>query len=89
MKIAMLGGGFIGRFYADALHGHRSKDRIVSIYSRRRESVDRFMTDYGTPHGTIVMEESIANPDVEVVCIALPNNLHEENRKSTRLNSSH
>ena len=23
------------------------------------------------------MEESIANPDVDVVCIALPNNLHE------------
>ncbi len=78
MKIAMLGGGFIGRFYADALHGHRSKDRIVSIYSRRQESVDKFMTDYGTPHGTTVMEESIANPEVEVVCIALPNNLHEE-----------
>lgn len=78
MKISMLGGGFIGRFYADALHGHRSKDRVVSIYSRRQESVDRFMNDYGTPHGTTNMEESIAHPDVEVVCIALPNNRHEE-----------
>jgi len=78
MKISMLGGGFIGRFYADALHGHRSKDRVVSIYSRRQESVDRFMKDYETPHGTTSMEESIAHPDVEVVCIALPNNLHEQ-----------
>lgn len=78
MKISMLGGGFIGRFYADALHGHRSKDQIVSIYSRRKESVDRFMTDYKVGHGTMVMEESIAHPEVEVVCIALPNNLHEE-----------
>ncbi|MEY3405104.1 MAG: Gfo/Idh/MocA family protein [Cyclobacteriaceae bacterium] len=78
MKISMLGGGFIGRFYADALHGHRSKDRVVSIYSRRQESVDRFMKDYGTPHGTTTMEESIAHPEVEVVCIALPNNMHEE-----------
>ena len=77
MKISMLGGGFIGRFYADALHGHRSKDQIVSIYSRRQESVDRFKTDYKVGHGTTVMEESIAHPDVEVVCIALPNNLHE------------
>ena len=24
------------------------------------------------------MEESIAHPDVDVVCISLPNNLHEE-----------
>ena len=77
MKISMLGGGFIGRFYADALHGHRSKDQIVSIYSRRQESVDRFKNDYKVGHGTTIMEESIAHPDVEVVCIALPNNLHE------------
>ena len=78
MNISMLGGGFIGRFYADALHGHRSKDRVVSIYSRRQESVDRFMKDYGTPFGTTVMEEAIARPEVDVVCVALPNNLHEE-----------
>ena len=27
---------------------------------------------------TTNMEEAIAHPDVDVVCIALPNNLHEE-----------
>ncbi|TKK68567.1 Gfo/Idh/MocA family oxidoreductase [Ilyomonas limi] len=77
-KIAMLGSGFIGRFYADALHGNRSADKIVSIYSRRQESAQKFADDYGVPHVTTNMEESISNPDVEVVCIALPNNLHEE-----------
>ena len=35
MRIAMLGAGFIGRFYADALQGYRSKDKVVSIYARR------------------------------------------------------
>ena len=29
-RIAMLGSGFIGRFYADSLHGKRSKDKIIS-----------------------------------------------------------
>ena len=38
MRIAMLGAGFIGRFYADALQGYRSKDKVVSIYARREES---------------------------------------------------
>ncbi len=28
-SIAMLGSGFIGRFYADSLQGQRSRDRIV------------------------------------------------------------
>jgi len=77
MRIAMLGSGFIGRFYAESLHGQRSRDRIVSIYSRREESAKKFASDYGCPHWTITMEESIAHPDVDVVCISLPNNLHE------------
>ena len=77
-RIAMLGSGFIGRFYADSLQGYRSKDKIVSIYSRRQESVDKFVKDYNVAHGTTSMEEAIAHPDVNMVCIALPNNLHEE-----------
>lgn len=77
-RIAMLGSGFIGRFYADSLQGYRSKDKIVSIYSRREESARKFAEDYKTEHVTTNMEESIAHPDVDIVCIALPNNLHEE-----------
>ena len=76
-RIAMLGSGFIGRFYADSLQGQRSKDKIVSIYSRREESAKKFANDYKVDHWTINMEESIAHPDVDIVCISLPNNLHE------------
>jgi predicted dehydrogenase len=78
MKIAMLGSGFIGRFYADSLQGYRSKDKIVTIYSRREESAKKFATDYNVAFSTTVMEEAINRPEVEVVCISLPNNLHEE-----------
>jgi len=77
-KIAMLGSGFIGRFYADSIQGYRSKDKIVSIYSRRIESAQKFADDYKVGHVTINMEESIAHADVDVVCISLPNHLHEE-----------
>src|SRR5215831_6444030 len=76
-RIAMLGSGFIGRFYADSLQGYRSRDKIVSIYSRREESAKKFAQDYNVQHWTTNMEESIARPDVEVVCISLPNHLHE------------
>jgi predicted dehydrogenase len=78
MNIAMLGSGFIGRFYADSLQGYRSKDKIVCIYSRRAESAKKFATDYKVAFSTTVMEEAIARPEVEIVCISLPNNLHEE-----------
>ena len=76
-RIAMLGSGFIGRFYADSLLGQRSKDQIVSVYSRREESAKKFAGDYNVPHWTINMEEAIARPEVDIVCISLPNNLHE------------
>ncbi|RYY19783.1 MAG: Gfo/Idh/MocA family oxidoreductase [Chitinophagaceae bacterium] len=77
-KLSMLGSGFIGRFYADSIQGYRSQDKIVSIYSRKEESARKFADDYKVGHVTINMEESIAHPDVDVVCISLPNHLHEE-----------
>ena len=78
MNIAMLGSGFIGRFYTDSLHGYRSKDKVVSIYSRKEESAKKFAADYSVPFWTTNIEAAIARPEVEVVCISLPNNLHEE-----------
>jgi predicted dehydrogenase len=77
VKIAMLGSGFIGRFYAESILGQRSQDKIISIYSRREESAKKFAADYGCSHWTTDMEASIAHPEVNVVCISLPNNLHE------------
>src|ERR1700692_1103104 len=77
MRIAMLGSGFIGRFYAESIQGQRTRDRITSIYSRREESANIVDSDDGCAHWTTEMEEAVAHPDVDVVCISLPNNLHE------------
>ena len=68
-KIAMLGSGFIGRFYADSLHGYRSKDRVISVYSRNSESAKKFANDYNVPHYTSDMQESISNSNVDLSLI--------------------
>lgn len=78
MNIAMLGSGFIGRFYADSIQGQRSKDKIVTVYSRTAESAQKFAADYRVPFATATLEDAIARPEVDVVCISLPNHLHEE-----------
>lgn len=78
MNIAMLGSGFIGRFYADSIQGYRNKDKIVSIYSRKEESAKKFAADYKVAFATTVLEDAINRPDVDIVCISLPNHLHEE-----------
>lgn len=77
-NIAMLGAGFIGRFYADSILGYRNRDRIVMIHSRREESCISFAHRYKTPHWTTDLADAIAHPEVDTVIIALPNHLHEE-----------
>lgn len=77
-RIAMLGSGFIGRFYAESIQGYRSRDKIVSIYSRRLESAQKFADDYKVDFVTTDLEAAIAREDVDVVCISLPNHMHEE-----------
>jgi predicted dehydrogenase len=74
----MLGSGFIGEFYAMALHGQRNPDRIVTVYSRNPDNAQKFAKDWNVPAWTIRMDEAINNPDVDVVVIALPNHLHLE-----------
>ena len=66
MKIAMLGTGFIGRFYADSLQGYRSKDKIVTIYSRKEESTKKFAEDYKVAFQTTSMEEAMQTAIREV-----------------------
>ena len=78
LKLCILGGGFIGRFYAESLIGRRGKDVVQVVYARREETAKRFAEDYGVPHFTTDMEEAIGHPETDLVIIALPNYLHEE-----------
>ena len=78
MNIAMLGSGFIARFYADTLHAQRRLDRIISVYSRNADNAERFAQDYGLESFSTSLEETIKDEKVDVVIISLPNHLHEE-----------
>ncbi|TBH76456.1 Gfo/Idh/MocA family protein [Aquirufa nivalisilvae] len=77
-QVCILGGGFIGRFYADSLTGRRGKDQVSVVYARKEETAIRFAKDFQVAHYTTNMEEAIAHPATEFVVIALPNYLHEE-----------
>lgn len=77
MNIALLGSGFIARFYAETLHAQRRMDRIITVYSRNAANAKRFADDYDLAHHTDSMEEAINHENVDVVLISLPNHLHE------------
>jgi predicted dehydrogenase len=76
MKIAILGSGFIARFYADSLVGQRRKDTVHLVYSRSAERAETFARDYNVPNHTDSLEEAVNHPEVDVVVIALSNDLH-------------
>ncbi|HZX58112.1 MAG TPA: Gfo/Idh/MocA family oxidoreductase [Mucilaginibacter sp.] len=78
MKIAMLGSGFIARFYAESLAAQRRKDTLISVYSRSMERAEKFARDYSLPHYSDNLDKVVGNPEVEVVVIALSNDLHLE-----------
>lgn len=76
-RIAMLGTGLIGSCYTDALHGGRSRDRVELVYSRSAENAAAFAKKWSIGKWTTSLEEAIANDSIDVVVVALPNDLHE------------
>ncbi len=77
-QIAMLGGGFIGDFYAMTLHAQRSRDQVRVVYSRSAERGEAFRERWDIPEAMTDMKAAIEHPDVDVVVVGVPNFLHEE-----------
>lgn len=77
-RVAMLGTGLIGTFYTMSLHGLRSRDKVVTVYSRSEERARVFAGDYNIPKYTTDMLDAINDPEVDVVVVGLPNNLHRD-----------
>src|SRR6476660_6544840 len=78
MKLAILGSGFIARFYADSLMAHRRKDLITMVYSRALDAAKKFAVDYKVPDFSTSIKECVEHKDVDAVIIALPNDMHLE-----------
>ncbi len=76
MRIAILGSGFIARFYAESLISQRRKDVVTLIFSRSQERAAAFAAEYHVPNFSNNLDEAVSHPDVDVVIIALSNDLH-------------
>lgn len=77
-KITLLGTGLIGTFYTMSLHEKRGRDKVVSVYSRKKGRAREFAEQWDIPNWTTDMDEAIDDPDSDVVIIGLPNFLHKE-----------
>ena len=80
-KITMLGTGLIGTFYTQTLHGLRSRDRVVNVYSRSAERAKAFAAEQGIERWTSNLRDAVQNSDSEIVVVGLPNDMHKETVK--------
>ena len=53
-------------------------DRVIIAASRNEDNVKKYAEKFGIPEWTTDMREAINHPEVEIVCIGLPNFLHKE-----------
>jgi predicted dehydrogenase len=77
-NVAMLGTGLIGLFYTMSLTGRRSRDRVVVVQGRDPAKTKAFAEKWGVPRWTTDLAEAVSAPDVDLVCVGLPNHLHAE-----------
>src|SRR3954470_2001858 len=77
VRIGVLGSGFVADFYLDGLRDV-AKARAIANYSRSAERAADFGRRRGIARQYTEMAELCADPDVDMVVVALPNHLHLE-----------
>lgn len=73
--IGVLGSGFVADFYQQGLREVPGQ-RVVANFSRSPERARAFAERWHIPEWTTSLEGVVGRPDVDLVLIALPNDLH-------------
>lgn len=70
-------GGWSDRHMAPAIR--QAKDtKFVGVVSRDKAKAEQFARHHGAARGYDKLEDLLKNPEVDVVCVQTPNNLHAE-----------
>ena len=82
MKWGIIATGSIAGKFADTVSKmQREDEQIIAVASRDKARAESFAGKYCIPKNYGSYEEMMADPEVEAVYIATPNNLHFENTK--------
>jgi 2-hydroxy-4-carboxymuconate semialdehyde hemiacetal dehydrogenase len=77
MKISLAGTGAMGVIHMKAL-GKIAGVEVVSVTARTPESGQAFAAEWGIPHHTTDLEESVDRPGVDAVILTTPSALHAD-----------
>ena len=74
---AILGTGFISQTVAQAIQSHPGSE-LLTIAGRNADRVAEFQAKFDIPKISIGYEDALADPEVDIVYIGLPNHVHHE-----------
>jgi len=75
LRWGILGTGFISHAMLSAIRDSDGSS-VAMLCGRNEAALKDLCAQYGIPHSTTDQEELFANPDVDVIYIALPNHMH-------------
>lgn len=78
VKVGLVGVGFIARIHMNAYREIEPYAQVVGVCSRRRENAENFAREFGIPMVFNSFEELCSSPDIEVVDVCTPTNLHDD-----------
>jgi predicted dehydrogenase len=76
VKFGIIGSGFVADIHAHAIQKFVPEAEVVAVASPTSGKASRFARERGIPHAFEDYRELLALPDVDVVTLALPNDLH-------------
>ncbi len=77
VRVGLIGSQFISSIHADALQGCAHAE-IVAAASPRRPHVQAFAKKFGIPRVFTDYRELLAQPEIDLVVVGIPNHLHCE-----------
>ena len=73
----IVGTGMIAGYHAQAI-AQVPGARLVGVTSRSPENVRAFAAKHGVPFATARLEELLARPDIQIICVTTPSGAHLE-----------
>jgi predicted dehydrogenase len=73
----LVGVGMIADYHAQAIHEAHGA-RLVGVAGRSEEKVRAFAEKHRVPFSTTRVEELVARPDIDVICVTTPSGAHRD-----------
>lgn len=77
LGFGIVGTGMIAGYHAQAI-AHATGAKLVGVAGRNVSSLDAFATTHHVPFATTRLEEIVARPDIQVICVTTPSGAHLE-----------